>query len=125
MPDGPPARRNEGPPLDRSALERVLARAAELQSVTGDTPEQISESQLLEVGKEVGLSPQHLRQALAEERTRSLGPSAEHGIAASLLGHTQVYASRTVTGSPAAVLATVDAWMLREELLQIKRQMPD
>jgi hypothetical protein len=59
-------------PLDRSSLERVLARAAELQSGPSDTGEEFTEEQLLELGKEVGLSPQHLRQALAEERTRSI-----------------------------------------------------
>jgi len=57
--------------LDRSSLERVLARAAELQSTSGDTVEEFTEEQLLELGREVGLSPQNLRQALAEERTRS------------------------------------------------------
>ena len=77
MPDRPPARRDPGPALDRSGLERVLARAAELQSATGETPEQITEAQLIELGKEVGLSAQHLRQALAEERTRSLDPAPE------------------------------------------------
>jgi len=60
----PPARA-----LDRSSLERVLARAAELQSTTGETGEEFTEEQLLELGREVGLSPQNLRQALAEERT--------------------------------------------------------
>jgi len=70
----PPARA-----LDRSSLERVLARAAELQSTTGETGEEFTEEQLLELGREVGLSPQNLRQALAEERTRSVVPDEERG----------------------------------------------
>ena len=56
--------------LDRASLERVLARAAELQGTSGDPVEEFTEEQLLDLGKEVGLSPQNLRQALAEERTR-------------------------------------------------------
>ena len=54
-------------PVTRGALERVLARAAELQSASGDAPESdaMTEAQLIELGKEVGLSPEHLRQALA------------------------------------------------------------
>jgi len=55
--------------LDRSALERVLARAAELQAAELDPGEYISEERLLEIAKEVGLAPHHMRQALAEERT--------------------------------------------------------
>ena len=56
--------------LDRASLERVLARASELQAGSGETPDEFTEDQLIDLGKEVGLSPQHLRQALAEERTR-------------------------------------------------------
>src|SRR5215510_9242659 len=84
--------------IDRAALERILSRASELQSATGDTPEEFTEEQLLELGREVGLSPQHLRQALAEERTRSVLPENENGIAASLFGPSRISASRTVPG---------------------------
>ena len=62
--------------LDRQALERVLARAAELQGA-GAIPESsdlISESQLLEIGSEVGIGSAMLNQALAEERTRVTVP---------------------------------------------------
>jgi hypothetical protein len=111
--------------LDRSSLERVLARAAELQSTSGDTVEEFTEEQLLELGREVGLSPQNLRQALAEERTRSIVPEEEHGIAASLFGPSRVRAERTVAGTPAEVLASIDGWMQRQELLIVKRHHAD
>lgn len=113
------------PRLDRAALERVLARAAELQSGTGDTIEEFSEDQLLDLGKEVGLSPQHLRQALAEERTRSVVPQDQGRLAASLFGPSRVGAARTVPGKPADVLASIDAWMQRQELLIVKRHLAD
>ena len=58
------------PVLPRVALERVLARATELQSAGADAPEAISESRLLEVAREVGIDTNHVRQALAEERAR-------------------------------------------------------
>jgi len=67
MPDNLPV--PSARPLDRAALERVLGRAAELQAGGADAPETLTEAQLLEIGREVGLSPEHLRQALAEERT--------------------------------------------------------
>jgi hypothetical protein len=111
--------------LDRASLERVLARAAELQSGLGETPEEITEEQLLDLGKEVGLSPQTLRQALAEERTRSTLPEDERGLAASLFGPSRVGASRIVPGKANEVLATIDAWMQRQELLIVKRYHPD
>src|SRR5437764_354912 len=103
-------------PLDRSALERVLARAGELQSSAGDAPsEGFTEEQIIDLGNEVGLAPEHLRQALAEERTRPLAPEAEHGLAARVIGPALVHASRTVAGTPREVLATIDGWMQREE----------
>jgi len=116
----PPARR-----LDRASLERVLARASELQAASGETPDEFSEEQLLELGKEVGLSPQNLRQALAEERTRSAVPEAESGFAAAVFGPSRVRAERTVSGRPDDVLRVIDAWMQREELLVVKRHHSD
>ncbi len=116
---GPPA-----PRLDRGALERVLARAAELQADSGDTSDEFTEDQLLELGREVGLSSQHLRQALAEERTRSVADD-EHGIAAALLGPGRARAARLVAGKPAEIMASIDAWMQEHELLVVKRHMAE
>jgi hypothetical protein len=111
--------------FDRGALERVLARAADLQVGSGEPEEALTEEQILELGTEVGLSPQHLRQALAEERTRVALPVDEGGLSARLFGGARVSASRTVTGRPRDVLDAVDAWMQRQECLQVKRQFPD
>jgi hypothetical protein len=111
--------------LDRAALERVLARAAELQAESGEPAEALSEQQILEVGTEVGLSPQHLRQALAEERTRGGEPSPGSGVLGRLVGPATVSSTRTVRGSVAATLAQLDDWMQREECLRVKRHFPD
>ena len=116
----PPARR-----IDRASLERVLARASELQAGSGETPDEFTEEQLLELGKEVGLSPQHLRQALAEERTRSIVPDDETGLAATLFGPSRVRADRTVPGRAEDVLGSIDVWMQRTELLIVKRYHSD
>lgn len=122
MPADPPALPT--PPLDRAALERVLARAAELQGTGAEPSEQLTEQQIVELGAEVGLSARHLRQAMAEERTRVAVPE-EHGIAARLMGPAHAAASRTVAGQPAGVLSAVDGWMQREECLRVKRRFPD
>src|SRR6478672_4960200 len=123
MPDSPVPSRPPTP-LDRSALERVLARAAELQGKTGDTgdpAEEFTEDQLIELGKEVGLTPQHLRQALAEERTRSVLPEEEGGVTSRLFGPSRISAARTVPGRAADILGAIDNWMQRQELLIVKR----
>jgi hypothetical protein len=114
--------------IDRASLERVLARAAELQASSGDGGEpleEFSEEQLLELGREVGLSPQHLRQAMAEERTRSALPTDERGLAVTLFGPGHARATRTVNGSQRETLAIIDGWMQRQELLQVKRHFAD
>lgn len=110
--------------LDRSALERVLARAAELQAGELDPGEYIAEERLLDIAKEVGLAPHHMRQALAEERTRVAVPE-ETGAVARFAGVARVIATRVITGTPAEVLASLDSWMQREECLAIKRRFPE
>lgn len=116
---------SDAPRIGRAALERILARAAELQAATGDTPDELTEAQLLDVGKEVGLSQQNLRQALAEERTRSLLPDRERGVLAQVVGPAHAQASRAVPGTPTTVLSNIDSWMQRQELLQVKRHLAD
>lgn len=123
-PPRPPAQRKEGL-LDRGALERVLARAAELQAHNADVGEGgLSEAQLLEIGQEVGISAQHLRQALAEERGR-LVLQPDEGFEGRIAGPARAMASRTVSGTPAEVMERLHLWMEREECLQVKRHFPD
>lgn len=116
-------------PVTRKALERVLARASELQAATGEEGEPsdaLTEEQVLELGKEVGLSPEHIRQALAEERVRVTPfATSESGVANYLFGGTRVAAQRTVQGTPEKTLAKLDRWMQREEWLRVVRQRAD
>ncbi len=121
-PPGPPVSRQLQ--LDRAGLERVLARAAELQASLTDSHELLSETQLIEIGREVGLSPQHVRQALAEERARVAMPEAQDAVSR-LFGPSVVQARRTMHGEPAALLASLDGLMQREESLQVKRRFQD
>lgn len=111
--------------LDRPALERVLARAAELQSeISSETPGDISEEDLVAIGREVGLSPENLRQALAEERTRVAVPE-ESGFIARYFGPAFAMSSRVVPGRPDQILATLDRWLGKEQTLTVKRRFPD
>jgi hypothetical protein len=115
-----PARR----PLDRAAVERVLARATELQVAMPEGGGLLTEEQLLELGQEVGLAPEALRQALAEERTRTVVP-VESGMAARLFGPRSASASRTVRGTAPQVMGLLDGWMQRDECLRPKRRFTD
>src|SRR6476646_4878345 len=112
--------------LDRQALERVLARAAELQGASAlpESSDLISERQLLDIGNEVGLSPATINQALAEERTRITVPE-ERGLVAQVAGAGFATATRTVPGNARDILSTIDAWMLRDECLQVQRRFAD
>jgi hypothetical protein len=119
LPDNPrePAARA----LDRSALERVLARAAELQAGMGETHDSMTEEQLVELGKEVGLSPEHVRQAIAEEQTRVAVPAAE-GQASGLFGPATAWAQRVIAGSQSDVLTRINRYMIDDECLRVRRQ---
>lgn len=121
------ASRGPKPPvqLDRAALERVLARAAELQStISAETPAVITEDEIVAIGREVGLSPEHLRQALAEERSRVVMVE-EHGFIARNFGPGYATASRVVPGKPDQILATLDRWLCKEQTLMMKRRFTD
>ena len=113
---------DSGPAIPRAALERVLARATELQAANTDSPEGISEARLVEIGREVGIPAEHLRMALAEERTRSPYAEPENGPLLDSLGVVQVSAQRSVSGTPTELLANLDAWMKREEGLDAHRR---
>lgn len=111
--------------LDRSAIERVLARAAELQMQHSAEPGGgLSDEQVLELGKEVGLSADALRQAIAEERGRVVG-SSPRGVSGAWFGHADFSATRVVSGTPQQVLAALDAHMRGELPFEVKRRFPD
>jgi hypothetical protein len=112
------------PSLDRAALERVLARAAELQSRdTGEAGSMLNDDQILELGKEVGLAPETIRQAIAEERGRVV-LGEERGMLGSWFGAATISASRVVPGTIAQVLEALDT-VIRNLPFDISRRFPD
>lgn len=125
MPDAPltPV---TSPSIDRASVDRILARALELQSSSATDPDgRLTEAQLEALAREVGLDPVNLRQALAEERTRIEAPAFERGVLAGLYGSSGASAQRTVRGTPAQVLKALDDWMQREESLIPQRYFAD
>ena len=126
MPDDSSNLPAKSAPLNRTAIERVLARAAELQVANSgaDASEMLTESQLIEIGKEAGISQTTLTQALAEERSR-IAVQEEQGFVAGITGPAIATASRVVRGTPPQVLGALDNWMQREECLRVQRRFPD
>lgn len=110
--------------LDRAALERILRRAGELQASAADPLEEMTEEQLIALGQEVGISPQHLKQAIAEERTRPALPE-EASLTGRWVGPRTITARRVVRGTRDQILSRLDDWMRREECLQVKRRYVD
>jgi hypothetical protein len=113
--------------LDRAALERVLARAMELH-VRGDRTEEpderMSESRVLDIAREVGISPEAVRQAMAEERARFPLTAAQRESDAQL-GDPTVAAARVLPGAPADLLGRLEALLARDESLGVIRRFPE
>ena len=109
--------------LPRVALERILARASELQVTDAREPgEGISEARLLEIATEVGLDAGHVRQAIAEERARLPMHDADDAPGVNAFGPAMIGVQRTVPGTPAAVLQQLENALPRtDSLVPIRR----
>jgi len=111
-----------GRALDRDAVERVLARANELQArdASAPTPE-LGEAAVYEAAQELGLAPEHVRRALLEERaSAALPPDA--GWRRRLAGPAAVTVSRILRGDAAGTLAALEQWMDHDECLGVRRR---
>lgn len=106
-------------------LERIIARASVLQHAAGDSDQRrLSETEIIGIGEEVGLSPDHVRRALAEYRADSLSPPApeDHPLLNRLSGPAFARARRVVPGTAEQVGARIDRMMREQERLRPVRQ---
>lgn len=110
--------------ITREALDRIIQRAAELQTGERDIGDGLTEAEVVKLGNDVGIPARYLQQALLEERTRTAVTEAR-GALAWLFGPGQIWAERVVPGSRAEVEQSLTRWMEDEELLQIKRRFAD
>jgi hypothetical protein len=117
MSEGLPAR------IDRAALERIIQRAAELQTAEREMGDSLTSDELIALGREVGIPGRYLQQALLEERTR-LGKVGAAGFIERVTGPGKITAQRVVPGDPARVEAALLQWIERNELLCVQRQQP-
>jgi len=110
--------------ISREALERIIRRAAELQAGAQDIGDGLTEPEVLALGKDVGIPPRYLHQALLEERTRT-DVAEQSGLWGWLAGPARLTAARVVPGEEATVERALARWMQEEELLQLKRRYRD
>jgi len=108
--------------ISREALDRIIQRAAELQTGERDIGDGLSEEELLALGKDVGIPPRYLKQAMLEERTRALTTPRT---AWSLAGPAELAVQRVVPGDRGGVDRALSLWMEDQELLRVKRRYPD
>jgi len=117
MTDGTPA------PIDRAALERIIQRAAELQTAEREIGEGLTPDEVLALGREVGIPGRYLQQALLEERARIVqaGPG---GFLSRTVGPAAIAAQRVVRGERETIEAALVQWLDKHELLSVQRHQP-
>lgn len=110
-------------PIDRAALERIIQRAAELQTSEREIGEGLTPDEVLALGREVGIPGRYLQQALLEERARVVdaGPG---GFLSRTVGPAAVAAQRVVRGEREAIEATLVRWLEKHELFSVQRHQP-
>jgi hypothetical protein len=118
LPDRSPLR------LDRAALERVLQRAAELQASESDLGEELTESEILALGREVGLPPRHLQRALLEERTRG-SMTLGDGWLDRVVGQSELAVARVVQSDRETIEHRLLHWFQHEEVFVLQRRTTD
>jgi hypothetical protein len=107
--------------VDRQALERIIKRAAELQTAEREIGDTLTSDELISLGREVGIPVRYLQQALLEERAR-VGQAGAPGILDRVAGPGQVTAERVVSLDSEMVEQELIRWMERNELFCIQRQ---
>jgi hypothetical protein len=109
--------------IDRAAIERIIQRAAELQTGERDIADGLTADEVVTLGKEVGIPERYLKQALLEESGRSDLPE-ERGALDRTFGPGIVSTARVVRGDPDDLTARLLGWMEDEELLTVQRSQP-
>lgn len=112
-----PARRA---PVPEDAVAAVFARAAELdlQQAPGSSPVLLDEDALVEIGAAVGLTPEAVRQAVAEHRAGALVPAPP--APPTWVGPRLAVAERRVAGDPGPVSRAVERDLERQWFRRVR-----
>lgn len=112
-----------GKRIDRTALERIMQRAAELQAGEADVGEGLTPDEVLALGREVGIPGRYLQQAMLEQATAVFAP-ADAGFMGRVVGPREISAHRVVGGDPEDAARALIQWFDSNELLVVLRQQP-
>lgn len=112
--------------LTREDLEAVIRRAAELEAgESGDVPE-ISESDIVRIAGEVGLSESSVRRALAERRASAdTGLLRDRGWASRLCGPSLLTVTRTLERPADDVRSEIETFFREKQSLRLVRRTGD
>ena len=108
-------------------LDLIVRRAAEIQNKRGNTASQLlTEEEVVEIGRQVGLEPAHVRRAMAEVHAESLAPERPQGnrILDLVAGDARVEVRRVVAGEPTLIQQQVEMLLREREKLSALRRRP-
>ena len=111
------------PRINRAALDRIIQRAAELQTGEHDVGDNLTPDEVLALGKEVGIPAKYLQQAMLEHRS-AVEAEPERSLIGRVVGPAEVRAQRVVQGDAENVLQALQGWMDRNELMVLQRIQP-
>lgn len=108
-----------GKNITRHDFEAVIRRAADLAMSEGEAEDWLSEDEVVRIGGELGLAPQHVRQALYELPALEPEPSA----LARVYGPDMITASRIIPGDVQPTLARLEDYLTTAEYLHLVRRL--
>ncbi len=111
----------EAPKIDRAALDRIIQRAAELQTGLRDVGDSLTPDEVLALGKDVGIPGRYLQQAMLEHRT-AVSAAPDQTFIGRVVGPAEVRAQRVVHGAAEDVARALVGWMDKNELMVVQRQ---
>lgn len=110
--------------IDRTAIERIIQRATELQTGERDISDGLTTEEVVSLGKEVGIPERYLHQAMLEERSRSLAPVVPTGVLDRVVGPGTIRAERVVRGTVESVEQQLIGYLGSHEIFTVQRQQP-
>ncbi len=109
--------------FDSVALERVLKRAAELQTAERDLSGALSGDDVLALGRDVGIPERYLKQAMLEVSMTSRPPTEPESLMDQFVGVEEVASSRVVRGDVRTVEEALVRYMDEEEAFRVLRRL--
>lgn len=119
----PPARRQ----IPAEDLDLIVRRAAQIQNKRGSPGSQLlTEAEVIEIGRQVGLEPGHVRRAMAEVHAESLAPKRPPGnrILDLITRDPRVEVRRVVAGDPTLIQQQIEMQLRDREKLGALRRRP-